>query len=168
MERPKPVDRGAKIRELLELHAPVFEALGVTKASYMPKMFYTPSGKEGLHLSFFISELQRGQDIYTEMVDRDYNSEDTNRTLYKWSFNPNWDSAYDRTDKEPIRVLVPASELVKIDPEKVLGAPLPADGCTEDDCEIGSMTLRDLAAVMLKAPVSHKEWLNDIINTHKE
>ena len=32
------------------------------------------------------------------------------------------------------------------------------------DPPLNEMTIRDLAAIMLKKPVSNKKWLNDIIN----
>ena len=159
------LDKGQRIKALREHHLPVFDYLGLERAYYAPKMFYTPSGKDELHVSFFISELQRGQDIFTEMVDRGYNSEDVTRTLYKWPFNPEWEHAYEKTSTEPTRILIPVSKLVKVDPERAIPSTneeLP-DGCSEDDCDITSMTMKDFAAIMWKEPVSDKLWLNALI-----
>jgi hypothetical protein len=33
------------------------------------------------------------------------------------------------------------------------------------DAPLSQITMRDLAAIMLKKPVSNKKWLNDIINS---
>jgi hypothetical protein len=33
------------------------------------------------------------------------------------------------------------------------------------DAPLDQVTIRDLAAIMLKKPVSNKKWLNDIINS---
>ena len=168
VEKPK-LNKGQRVKELRDYHLPVFEAMGVPHAFYSPKMFYTPSGKSELHVSFFISEMQKGQSIFTEMVDRDYVSEDVSRTLYKWEFNQFWESQYEKTPMEPIRVLIPVSELNIVKPKSVIKQVSQTieeelmDGCTEDDCDITSMTIRDFAAIMLKAPVSHKEWLNKLI-----
>jgi hypothetical protein len=34
---------------------------------------------------------------------------------------------------------------------------------SEDDSDLQSMSVRDFAAIMLKSPVSKKQWLNDLI-----
>jgi hypothetical protein len=162
--------KGQKIAELREHHLPVFEAMGVTQSAfYSPKMFYTPSGESELYVSFFISEMQRNKDIYTEMVDREYNSEDNTRTLYKWEYNSYWESCYDKTPLEPVRVLIPVRDLKIIRLKDVLLSTKEElmDGCSEDDCDLQSMTIRDLAAILLRKPVSNKAWLNDLIADSK-
>lgn len=162
----KKVDKATRILELRKYHQPVFEALGISNALYLPKMFYKPTGKDKLHVSFFISELSKGRDIYTEMVDRDFISEDEKRTLYKWEFNMYWDSEYEKTTSNPVRVLIPISDLKVVDPKKVIISHPEDDfdaGCDGDDCELNSMTIRDLAAILWKIPVSKRQWLNNLV-----
>jgi hypothetical protein len=36
------------------------------------------------------------------------------------------------------------------------------------DCSLNQMTLRDLASIMFKKPVSHKQWLNNLIKENYE
>lgn len=162
----KKVDKAKRILELRKYHQPVFEALGISNALYLPKMFYKPTGKDQLHVSFFISELSKGRDIYTEMVDRDFISEDDKRTLYKWEFNMYWDSEYEKTTSNPVRVLIPISDLKIVDPKKVIVNRAEDDfdnGCDDDDCELNSMTIRDLATILWKIPVSKRQWLNNLV-----
>jgi len=33
----------------------------------------------------------------------------------------------------------------------------------DQDCPIDQMNIRDLAAILLKKPVSKKKWLNDLV-----
>ncbi len=171
-----------KIKELRTHHQSVLEVLGVPEALFIPKMFYKPPGKEELHISFFMNELQRGQDIYTEMVDRDCDSEDPHRILYKWVYNELWATQYEKIQgpliKDPkgfrppsYRYLVPVSELEKVVPhvqptlfddvKKEVADSLYE--CTDGDCPISDMTMLDLVAIWMKAPVSNKEWLNAAI-----
>jgi hypothetical protein len=167
----KPEERREKIKKLREHHMPTFERLGVPDAEYIPKLFYHPkdaSGnpKEELFLSFFASEIAKlgKMDLYTEDADSDYTARDPERKLYKLRCNPHYEEEYEKTDPSagPLRYLVPAGELVEIkadtEPEKPFVLP-----DSDTDLPMDQMTIRDLAAILLKKPVSRKEWLNQII-----
>jgi hypothetical protein len=169
---PNPVmtteERKLRIADLREHHQPVFDALELTNALFFPKMAYRPKDKNELHLSFFPSELKRGFDIYTEFVSREYEPEDQERTLWKWRFNPHWEEEYECTKDLQPRYLIPVSELIKVNaPKKAT----PAQGdffdgsfnLTDDDAPLSELTIRDLAAILLREPVSKKEWLNNLI-----
>ena len=170
MDVEKKVDKVAKIKELKQFHQPVFDAVGGNPL-YCPKMFYTPSGKSEPYVSFFISELQRGQDIYTEMVDRDFNSEDPSRTLYRWDYNTFWESEYEKTSSAPVRYLIPVSQLNKVNvfsrakaPEKKeISLRAPEKTVEQEDFPLDEMSLLDLAAILWREPVSNKKSLNDLI-----
>ena len=167
----KKVDRVAKIKELRNHHKPVFDAVGGNPL-YCPKMFYTPSGKSERYVSFFTSELQRGQDIYTEMVDRDYNSEDPSRTLYRWEYNMYWETDYEKTASNPIRFLIPVSELKKVNAFKAESAPVRLAKSEEtldrEDLELSDLTIRDLIAILWKQPVSNKKFINDLVKSNSK
>ena len=77
-----PAERKKKVLELYEEHKPYFEGKKLQHPLYIPKMAYRPPGKDEKHVSFFPSELQKGEDIYTEFVSIAYESEDLKRTLY--------------------------------------------------------------------------------------
>ena len=156
-----------RISELREHHQPVFDALDATNALFFPKMAYRPKDKNELYLSFFPSELKRGYDIYTEFVSREYEPEDQERTLWKWRFNPHWEEEYEATKDLQPRYLIPVSELIKVNaPKKPVATQADFfeggfDGL--DDSPISELTIRDLAAILLREPVSKKTWLNDLV-----
>jgi hypothetical protein len=154
-------DRKKRIADLRTKHQPVFELLGIPDALFFPKMAYYPKGGDEKVLSFFPSELRKGYDIYTEFVSRDYTIEDSERTLWKWSYNPHWEEEYETTADAQARCLIPVRELVKVQ------VPTKNDlnfFSEEDlDCSLSEMTVRDLAAILLKKPVSNKAWLNNLV-----
>jgi hypothetical protein len=167
----KPEDKKVKIAKLRELHQPIFEAAGIPGAIFLPKMAYRPKDKDEIHISFFPSELQRGQDIFTEFVSRDYDSEDVNRTLYKWKYTSHWQEEYDVTEPSgasgAIRYLIPVAELTVVKAEesaKKLDLKLDDIMDPDQDAPFDQLTIRDLAAILLKQPVSHKKWLNKLID----
>jgi hypothetical protein len=81
---------------------PVFDSLKITNPLFTAKLCYM--GKEfpadGARVPvvrLFPSELNAGQDFYTELFDWDQNHyEPMNRQLYRLKHNPNWKSETDR------------------------------------------------------------------------
>jgi hypothetical protein len=169
-------NRKEKTEELVKYHQKVFDALGISSPLYIPKCAYRPYGKDDLYMGFFKSELSKGEDIYTEYVSIALESEDPTRTLYKWSYNSFYDEEYETTDANAnghVRYLIPVSELIKIKPEtetetkstETQGLFPDFDDLMDSDLDapLSSLTVRDLAAILLKKPVSNKKWLNDLI-----
>jgi len=170
------VDAKTKVAELREHHQPTFDALGIPDAYFYPKIAYRPKGKEELHISLFPSELRKGTDVYTEFVAGDTEPQDSERTLWRLYFNPHWEEEYDTTtpsDDPKMRYLIPVSELVKVtSPSKMSATALSGIKVTEfedfsnmlqDDAPMSEMTIKDLAAILLKKPISNKKWLNDLV-----
>ena len=170
-------NRKEKTEELMKYHQKVFSALGVPNPLYIPKCAYRPYGKDELHMGFFKSELSRDQDIYTEYTSIALESEDPTRTLYKWKYNPFYDEEYETTEPNGqghVRYLIPVSELIKVTAESKKTEPTKTeveglfpdfDGIMDADLDapLSSLTVRDLAAILLQKPVSNKKWLNDLI-----
>lgn len=170
-------NRKEKTEELMKYHQKVFSALGVPNPLYIPKCAYRPYGKDELHMGFFKSELSRDQDIYTEYTSIALESEDPTRTLYKWKYNPFYDEEYETTEPNGqghVRYLIPVSELIKVtaEPKKTEPTKTEVEGLFPDfdgimdadlDAPLSSLTVRDLAAILLQKPVSNKKWLNDLI-----
>ena len=88
-------ERKKKVSELYKEHKSYFEDNNIKHPLYIPKMAYRPPGKDELHISFFPSELQKGENIYTEFVSIQYDSEDPKRTLYYLKHNPHWSEEYE-------------------------------------------------------------------------
>ena len=108
-----PEERKAKVKKLRETHQEWFSSNNLTNALYIPKMAYRPTGKDDLHVSFFPSELEKSEDIYTEFVSIDYESEDPKRTLYLHRYNPHWKDEYEMITSSSgfQRHIIPVSEL---------------------------------------------------------
>lgn len=168
-------EKKRRIQELYEFHLETFmQQPGLIEPIFIPKMAYKPSGKDEKHITFFASELEKAEyfevpkDIYTEFVSSEYVSEDPKRTLYKWRFNPHWRTEYDiipATESIQERYMIPVAELRIINrveqkkPEPVKSMEFEL----VDDAPFNLLTIRDLAAILLKKPVSQKQWLNDLI-----
>ena len=170
------VNRQEKTEELLKHHDWKFQLIQEESPLFIPKCAYIPKGMNELHIGFFASEVKKGKDIYTEFTSIDLDPEDPDRTLYRWRFNPHYDEEYERTEPGAnghFRYLVPVSELVKIEFEKEepTQASLFPDFDEimdpDQDAPFNQITLRDLAAIMLNKPVSHKQWLNAIIESKR-
>ena len=119
-----PDQRKKKVAKLREEHEDYFQTEGKINALYIPKMAYRPSGKDDLYVSFFPSELGNEQDIYTEFVSIDYDSEDPKRTLYLHKHNPHWKEEYELITSSSgfQRHLIPVSELKVINDVTSRGA----------------------------------------------
>jgi hypothetical protein len=166
------INRQEKTEELYAFHEWKFKLLGEDNPVFIPKCAYVPKFMSEQHIGFFLSELKKGKDIYTEFTSIDLESEDPTRTLYKWRFNPHYDEEYEKTEPAAnghYRYLVPVSELIKIEMEQAVEvSEFPDFDEIMDpdlDAPLSQITMRDLAAIMLKKPVSNKKWLNDIINS---
>lgn len=111
-----PTERKKKVSELREEHEDYFQKAGNPNALYIPKMAYRPTGKDDLYVSFFPSELEKGEDIYTEFVSIDYESEDPKRTLYLHKYNRHWKEEYELVTSNSgfERHLIPVNELIVI------------------------------------------------------
>lgn len=169
-------DNRQKIADLRMKHQPVFDKLGIPDALFIPKLAYRPKIESGeqldeLHLAFFPSELTKGKDIYTEFASFEYEPQDPERTLYRWRFNPQWETEYPKTEKHPVsgyRYLIPVAELIKMGEEPVVEVSKDFELPDPDtDTPLSQCTIRDLYAVMHNKPVSNKKWLNDIIKNPK-
>ena len=168
------VNRQEKTEELKQYHDWKFKLIQEDAPLFIPKCAYIPRGMSELHIGFFASEVKKGMDIYTEFTSIDLEPEDSERTLYKWRFNPHYDEEYEKTEPAAnghFRYLVPVSELVKIEIEQQeiggqAGLFPDFDEIMDPDTDapISQMTIRDLAAILMSRPVSNKKWLNDLID----
>ena len=137
-----PDQRKSKVAKLREEHEDYFQKEGKLDALYIPKMAYRPKGKDELHVSFFPSELEKEENIYTEFVSIDYDSEDPKRTLYLHKYNPHWKSEYELITSSSgfQRHLIPVSELKVINDvtsrknvKEVISNPIPFADLTGPD-----------------------------------
>jgi len=156
----EPLTKKEKIDLLKQKHEPLFEKLGIADALFIPKMIF---GSPPIFY-LFPGELKAEKDIFIEKVSKEFEPEDPERTLYKWTFNPHYKTDY---DVKPIGAsgdtcyIIPYSELTKIEEfneADEFDIPDPTE-----DLPISELTIRDLAAILTGKPVSFKPWLNKII-----
>ena len=158
-------ERKKRVSDLRKLHENYFQIEGKINALYIPKMAYRPSGKDELHISFFPSEFEKGEDIYTEFVSIDYDTEDPKRTLYLHKHNPHWKDEYELIQSSAgfIRHIIPVNELKVINDVTSRGKAI-IDFANPDlpnpDELLPSFTTPDLIPVVNK--------LDELNNTLKE
>jgi hypothetical protein len=159
-----PEERKKRIAELREYHQPYFDKIGEPRARFIAKMLY---GWPPDRCNFFENEISNSTPLYVEWVTRGYFPEDERR-LYKYIYNPDYATDYVKEVKddglEMYVVPIDKFELVKDGEPVKVDAPEqePKQAKLELDFDI-VITLRDWAAILLKAPVSRKEWLNKLI-----
>lgn len=156
-------------------HQSYFDAEGKPHALFYPKMAYIPKGKDELYVSFWPSELKKELDIYTEFVSRDTVPEDPNRSLWKYIYNPHWESEYEAVESpvgsNKYRYLVPVSELIKINKDIVSqrsAASMLHTYLTDEDMLVTELTVRDLLSIMTMKELSNKPWLNELISKARQ
>lgn len=166
LKKLTPAERKERKEKLKEKHIPLFESLGIKSANYIPKMAHNVHGLDGLHMGFFESELVNG-DVYTEKVSMKMESEDPDRMLYKWTYNPHFKEDYQASEPSAhgdCRYLIPVKSLEVVEAaviEKI--EPLTITRDADTDAPIEQMTIRDYAAIHLQKPISTRGWLNKII-----
>lgn len=165
-----PEEKARKTLELREYHRVTLDAID-HDVMYRPRRFFVPTkqGKTTPHVIFFPSELKQGKDIYTEMINDMYDSEDATRTLYKWPFSANWDEVYTKVVKgQTTYYLIPVTDLKVVEkaPEGIDEQAMELVD-PEQDSPMDQMTIRDYYAIHKNKPVSHKKWLNQLINKNK-
>lgn len=174
-------EKRAKIKGLRVFHEKALRDIGVPEGLFIPRMAYKPKDHNEVVVSFFASELKNEKDIYTEFVSREFISEDPDRTLWKWRYNPHWQEEYS-TSEDPIPssklYYVPVSELLVIARKGVVKEEKVTEPSVEksalssmlkkvSDEPFSSMTIRDFAAIVWKEECSEKKWLNELISQTK-
>ena len=105
-----------KILSLLKHHYELFEKENVTNPKFIPRLCYNHKGEK--IIGFYRKEIYGGLNIYIEFCSRDYTPEDPNRTLWKWIYNPEYDTEYEQSDPHPAtkdrRYLIPIEELINV------------------------------------------------------
>lgn len=184
----KPGSKRAKVQALAVKHTALFDKENVFKPKFIPRKQVEHKGE--MYLKFLPQELAGQLNVYTEFCTVEFNPEDPNRTLWKWVYNPEFETEYELSEAHPANGLqfyfIPVNELVnvsqihglqpkyketlvkEVEQEKQIEAevlkelPDEAPACL-DDVQYSDMTLRDYAAIQLRIPCSNKEWLNKLV-----
>jgi hypothetical protein len=168
--------RKLNLDRLRVFHQDTFNKLNLKNPILIGKMAFKPKGLDNKHCAFFYSELKNTGDIYLEFTNRFCEPETENRALYVLKHNPHYNEEYAKSEKGMF--LVPIDELVLVKKYTLSEVnnmnPIVTQAAMDfvlpeltDDPAIGEMTIRDFAAIMLKAPISNKSWINDLIKQIK-
>jgi hypothetical protein len=178
---PKPENKKDNLKKLKEYHQPLMDVLGLSNAAFLPKLAYTPHGKNERYNALFYSEISKGVDICIAFADSNnlpqsipvvIGSEEEgfeDNALYRWKFNPHYEEEYEKTEPNQTghcRYLIPVSELVKLNyptVEESIKVTEFAISDPDQDLPMSQMTMRDYAAIHMRKPISMKPWLNDVI-----
>jgi len=115
MLKKKPFNRKEATAKVLDHHKNKFSKLNINDPLFIPKCAYRPYGSDDLHISFFPSEIEKEQDVYTEFCSKECEPETKERILYRWRHNPHYKEEYEHTepnDRGHVRYLIPVSELI--------------------------------------------------------
>ena len=157
------------LKALREHHQPYFNEIGDPEAYFTGKVSFIPKGKTEYFVGLFFNEINKTDDVYIELASQDFLVEDPLRKLYVYKHNEFFSSEYELSmpgANGVQRYLVPVNELYAVDRTINKKTQVKLDLAIEDpeyDTPLESVTLRDLAAILLKKPVSYKKWLNDLI-----
>ncbi len=161
------IERRKSVKQIkAELGVYWFKILEHFKAEpkqYCPHMIYpVKAAPKDKFVKLYKEEISWGKDLFLECADKQYQTEDTPRRLYKLKYDPAWKSVR-LADKETLEVSLRDAEVIT-DPNqyKVPVASLEANTDTEED-DLSNMTISDLAAILWQRPVSSKSFLNKLI-----
>lgn len=118
-------------------------------------------------IGMFRSELEKpDENVYIEIINLSYEPLDKRRTLYRLRYNPHFKDEYEHVGND--RYNVPMEELEIVwqlpDEPSIDTAQLALyDPENMEDNNLTQMTIRDLAAILLRKPVSTKPWLNELV-----
>lgn len=121
-------------------------------------------------IGMFRSELEKpDENVYIETINLKYEALDKQRTLYKLKYNPHFKDEYELVGNDRYNVPLDELEIVwQLPALQTQTSEMPTlsliyDSENIEDNNLSQMTIRDLAAIMLKKPVSNKQWLNELV-----
>lgn len=168
-----------KLEEVRDYHQSLISNLGIPRTDFNMKMpFYDKQAR--MVVGIFASEFKKEKGFYFELITRDLEPADPNRTVYRIPYNSSFEEEYEINEKGSY--LVPLEELRAIDAQSVAingqsalletakpqnlkpvtayKAPAPME-----DAPYAEMTIRDFMAITTGKPVSAKTWLNELIKS---
>lgn len=179
------LERASALTALKQRNEQNFKSLGLLSPRFTIKFAYTPKHREDLVVSMFPSEMEFKEDVYLELTDGENYPIHEEPVLYKMRHNPHYKQEYEVIPADPARnkisetYLIPVAELEivagsKTNDLKIVEKPVISTASIEkttsvekEDAHYSEITIRDIAAIFLKVPVSNKKWLNNLINSVK-
>lgn len=180
------LERASALTALKQRNEQNFRNLGLLTPNFTIKFAYTPKHREDLVVSMFPSEMESKEDVYLELTDGNNYPIHDEPVLYRMRHNPFYKQGeYEVIPPDPSRnknaetYLIPVAELEIVAGSKTKDLKVPEKSIStanleklstsleKEDAHYSEITIRDIAAIFLKAPVSNKKWLNNLINSVK-
>lgn len=183
---PEKEAKRLKLEAARDYHQQLLDDLGVDRIDFHIKMAFYARGKEGQYVGIFDSEFKREKGLFFELVNKDNDPIDEERTVYRIPPSSSFAEEYEQTEKGSY--LVPLEEIRSINKQAV--AISKADAVTAndniniyhqgqqkqvttaykapnlmEDAPYSEMTIRDYITIHTGKPVSTKTWLNDLIKS---
>jgi hypothetical protein len=168
-----------KLEAIRDYHQNLIDNLEIPRTDFNMKMaFYDKQGRNVVGI--FASEFKKEKGFYFELITRDLEPLDAERTVYKIPSNSSFEEEYELNEKGSY--LVPLEELRVVNATSVAisGASAVADKpsfkapvaaykapAPMEDAPYSDMTIRDYYAIQTGKPVSSKTWLNELIKNNK-
>lgn len=157
-------DKDSLIVAMRDYHAEHMKKATTKKTYFFPKVPY--AGPNGIKvIGLFRSELERmDEEVFIELINMKYEPLDEKRTLYRHRFNPHFREEYLPAPGSSERYSIPVHELEivwKLSENQIKEPDVDIDSM--EDCNFSQLTVRDIAALILRKPVSSKTWLNELI-----
>jgi hypothetical protein len=171
------------LEEMREYHSSLLEDLGVSRLDFQMKMpFYDKQARNVVGI--FASEFKKEKGFYIELITKEFEPADENRTVYRIPYNSSFEEEYEMNERgsylvplEELRVVNPSSIAISgpsalLDqPKSKTTAPKPSvtykAPAPIEDAPYSEMTIRDYYAIHTGKAVSTKTWLNELIKSQK-
>lgn len=175
--------KGEILEDMRDYHSKLLEDLGVSRLDFQMKMaFYDKQARNVVGI--FASEFKKDKGFYFELITREFEPVDEERTVYRIPYNPSFEEEYEMNEKgsylvplEELRVVNPSSIAISgpsalLDqPKSKTAAPKPnvtyKAPAPIEDAPYSEMTIRDYYAIHTGKAVSTKAWLNELIKSQK-
>lgn len=166
-QQPSKDDQKKREAEYKESFAGLFKSLGLKDPYFKTKIPQRVKGSDTLEIGLFPSEFQKmvefNSDSFYMLIDWGWDPYNGDKTLYRLRKNEFYEQEF---EFDGIKFKVPIDELepvTLVEPVVSLAAIQSMRTTTLDDNNFQSLTVRDIASILLKTPQSNKPWLNELI-----
>lgn len=170
LRKPLTADeKKQKVEDARLYHSTLLEDNGVAPTEFNFKSVFMHKRQKVIGL--FPNEFTKKNGFLLELIDSNLDPINPLRTVYKMEYRENFEDIYEMLPKGTYAV--PLEDLIEVKP-KIKGELNPTFEVEETiiksktDEHYSHLTIKDLASILWKEPVSEKEWLNDLINEHNQ
>lgn len=166
-----PEEKTEKVARAREYHKKLLKDNNAKLTDFNLKLWFFDKGIKVV--AIFPGEFQKENGFYFELIDSNLDPIDPKRTIYKINPRNNYDDTYNILKSGAYAVPLEELEVVednttRVDNSLYLDQNITTNLSSDNDQNISEMTIKDIAAILWKSPVSEKEWLNNLIKTIKE